>query len=59
MQCAWFICHCTKEFSDSYENRITSRDESNATLRGEDIDSLIRQTHDMPVIDSACIRANF
>ena len=51
------IYHCTKQFSDSYENRITSGDEPKVTLREGEIDSLIREILNMVVIDSGCIKA--
>ena len=50
------IYHWTKQCPDSYENKTKPKDESQITLLGECMDTLIRETLSMVVIDSGCTK---
>ena len=48
------IYHWTKQCPDSCEKKTKPKDESQITLLGECIDTLIGETLSMTVIDSGC-----
>ena len=50
------IYHRAKQCLDSYENKTKPKDESQITLLGERMDTLIGETLSMAVIDSGCTK---
>ena len=50
------IYHWTKSCPDSYENQIKIKEETNITLMGECMDTLIGETLSMAVLDSGCTK---
>ena len=50
------IYHWTKQCPDSYENKTKPQYESQITLLGECMDTLIGETLSMAVIDSGCTK---
>ena len=51
------IYQWTKSCSDLYENQMNIKEETNITLIGECMDTMIGETLSMAVLDSRCTKA--